>query len=348
MYEPARLCAKSESIAERQRRGCGIEDDREPAHQLGPHHRRRPGEIAAQVVPDQRGVRLAEGADDAGDVEREVRGVVTPRACGRCRRPRADPSRPRGTRRRRARSAGAARSTRTAGSRAAAAPAARRPSRRCGSARRWPRRRGGSRASSPAGDVEPYGRGGCVSGTAVECRSGRRHDGRACHSLDGRRSTGRGTRGCGLTLLQYGRGLLGRGDGLLRRLDLLELGDGRSAPAGPRAAGTRRPRSGTTRRGPRPRLWMPYAAAKLSTGSEKSASTPGHDERARRRSPPRLTSCLSSRLGQGDLVVHQRGHLGGRRGDQLAEAAVGADRSPRVARAVAHRCLPRRLLIRVV
>ena len=42
-------------------------------------------------------------------------------------------------------------------------------------------------------------------------------------------------------------------------------------------------------------------------------------------------------LGQGDLVVHQRGHLGRRRGDQLAEAAVGADRA---AVGCAHRDLP--------
>ena len=129
--------------------------DREPAHQLGPHHGRRPGEVAAQVVPDQRRVRLAEGAYDAGDVEREVGGVVAARAYGRCRPPRAGPSRRRGSRRRRARSADAARSTRTAGSRAAAAPAARRPSRRCGSARRWPRRPGGSRARRGVETVRP-------------------------------------------------------------------------------------------------------------------------------------------------------------------------------------------------
>jgi hypothetical protein len=50
--------------------------DREPSHELGPHHGRRPGQITAEVVPDQRGVGLTEGPDDARDVQGEVGRVV--------------------------------------------------------------------------------------------------------------------------------------------------------------------------------------------------------------------------------------------------------------------------------
>jgi hypothetical protein len=52
---------------------------REPAHQLGAHHGRRPRQIAAEVMPDQGRVGLAEGPYDPGDVEREVRRVVAAR-----------------------------------------------------------------------------------------------------------------------------------------------------------------------------------------------------------------------------------------------------------------------------
>lgn len=56
-----------------------MEDTASRLDELGPHDGRRPRQIAAQVVSDQRGVGLAEGPYDPGDVEREVGGVVTAR-----------------------------------------------------------------------------------------------------------------------------------------------------------------------------------------------------------------------------------------------------------------------------
>ena len=102
----------------------------------------RPGDPAAPAVPDDHRARLAERADDAGDVGGRGAGVVAARrlvggaVAAQVHRDRAVAGL--GERR----PAGAARPTRTAGTRAAAAPAGPRPARRRGSGRRWPRRSG--------------------------------------------------------------------------------------------------------------------------------------------------------------------------------------------------------------